>query len=92
MKKEVIAIIKWQYWLYNHGEPKQILHECFPDLWQHFYDKFHAYATKYNNTVMAWSSLFMELSEEWQSAMIEWVMNNYHGVDKRIEIMKGGER
>ena len=91
MKKEIIAIIKWQYWLYNHGEPKEIIKSVFPDLWEHFSYKFHAYAIKYNNTVMAWSSLFMELSEERQSALIEWVMNNYHGVDSRIK-MEGGEQ
>lgn len=92
MKQEIIAIIKWQYWLYNHGEPKQILQECFPDLWQHFYDKFNSYANRYNDTAMAWSSLFMELSADRQEKFAAWVMENYHGVDNRIEIMKGGEK
>lgn len=90
MKQEVIAIIKWQYWLYNHGEPKQILQECFPDLWQHFYDKFNHYANKTGNTAFAWSYLFMDLSTDRQEKFAEWVCQNYHGVDRRIKMMEGG--
>ena len=87
MKEQVIAIIKWQYWLYNHGEPKQILQECFPDIWQHFYDKFNHYANKTGNTAFAWSYLFMDLSTDRQEKFAEWVCQNYHGIDRRIKIM-----
>jgi hypothetical protein len=92
MKQETIAIIKWQYWLYNHGEPKQILQECFPDLWQHFYDKLNHYANKTGNTAFAWSYWFMDLSTDRQEKFAEWVCKNYHGVDRRIKMTEGGDQ
>lgn len=92
MKQEIIAIIKWQYWLFNHGEPKEIIKSVFPDLWEHLYDKFEHYANKTGNTAFAWSYLFMDLSFDRQEKLAEWVMNNYHGVDRRIKIMEGGDQ
>lgn len=92
MKEQVVAIIKWQYWLFNHGEPKEIIKSVFPDLWEHLYDKFEHYANKTGNTAFAWSYWFMGLSTDRQEKFAAWVMENYHGVDRRIKIMKGGDQ
>ena len=92
MKQEIIAIIKWQYWLFNHEEPREIIGEVFPDLARHFIDKFEFYCNHFGNTAAAWIHWFMDLSADRQEQFAAWVMENYHGVDRRIEIMKGGER
>ena len=87
MKKQVVAILKWQYWLYNHGNPKEIIKCVFPDLWEHLTDKFNHYANKTGNTAFAWSCWFMELSGDRQEKFAAWVMENYHGIDSRIKNM-----
>lgn len=92
MKQEIIAIIKWQYWLFNHGEPYKIIEEVFPDLAGHFKDKFDHYCNHFGNTAAAWIHWFMDLSADRQEKFAAWVCENYHGVDRRIKIMEGGNQ
>ena len=81
------AIIKWQYWLYNHGDPKVLLVELFGEnLGNHFYGKFRSKCVTFNdNTWMAWVDLFMEMTTDNQAKLAEWVCENYHGADNLIE-------
>ena len=78
-EKEIDAIIKWQYWLYNHGDIKEIFHEIWPGLLaDHFYAKFLHFCEKYNNyTNFALLTLFMEMSRENQKKLAEYVVKNY---------------
>lgn len=73
------AIIKWQYWLYNHGDIKEIFHEIWDtNLADHFYSKFLHFCEKNNNyTNFALVELFMELSRDNQEKLTEWVLTNY---------------
>lgn len=79
------AIVKWQYFLYNHGDAKTIIEDCFPDLAQHLYDKFLRYCNTYGYTDKAWSYWFMELDVQRQMQFADWVVKNYHGVDERLK-------
>lgn len=87
MKKEIIAIIKWQYWLFNHDEPYEIIERVFPDLAGHFKNKFDYYCNHFGNTAAAWIHWFMDLSADRQEKFASWVMENYHGIDSRIKNM-----
>lgn len=84
MKQAVIAIIKWQYWLFNHGDVDETIKAVFPDLAQHFIDKFEFYCNHFGNTAAAWIHWFMDLSADRQEKFAAWVMENYHGVDNRF--------
>ncbi len=89
MTEQAKSIIKWQYWLYNHGPAKQVLVEVFGEhLGNHFNSKFEYFADKYQHTALAWSKLFMEMSTGNQELLADWVCQNYHGVDG---MLKGGE-
>lgn len=81
------AIIKYQYWLYNHADPKETLIAVFGEwLGNHFYGKFNTKCKTFNeNTWMAWVDLFMEMSMDNQAKLAEWVCENYHGVDNLLK-------
>lgn len=80
------SIIKWQYWLCNHDDPKETLIAVFGEwLGNHFYGKFNAYANKYGNTAFAWVELFMEMSIDNQAKLAEWVCENYKGIDNILK-------
>lgn len=85
------SIIKWQYWLYNHADPKETLITVFGEwLGNHFYGKFNAKCKTFNeNTFVAWVDLFMEMSMDNQAKLAEWVCENYHGVDNLLKQLEG---
>lgn len=85
MTQAAAAIIKWQYWLFNHDNPKEIIETVFPDLSNHLYEKFKIYAYEYQNTAFAWARWFMDLSRDRQDKFAEYILQNYHGVDNRLK-------
>lgn len=90
MTEQVKAIIKWQYWIFNHGDMREIIATVFPELSSHLYDKWLALANFYQNTADATIHWFMDLSSERQERIAEWVSQNYHGIDGRIKRAEGG--
>ncbi len=91
MTEQAKSIIKWQYWLFNHGDMKETIAKVFPDLSGHLYSKWLRLADAYQNTAHATIEWFMELSGERQERFAEWVCVNYHGIDSRIKRAEGGE-
>lgn len=80
MTNQTLAIIKWQYWLFNHGNPKQLLVDIFgSNLGLHFYSKFNHFCEGAPNTAFAWIELFMEMSTSNQAALANYVIKNYDG-------------
>lgn len=90
MTEQAKSIIKWQYWLFNHGDMKEVIAEVFPELYAHLYNKWLGMAKRYNDTAKATIDWFMELSGERQERIAEWVCANYHGIDGRIKREEGG--
>lgn len=83
MEKEIIAVIKWQYFLRNHGCMKDILYKIYPKwLADHFYRKYVRFSEKHTSAYMGISELFIEMDGESQVKLINWVMKHYHGMDK----------
>lgn len=78
--EQIQAVIKYQYWLFNHGDPKNILVEVFgEDLGLHFTSKLEGFFIKCGQTAFAWTKLFMEMTDHNQQALVEWVLNHYEG-------------
>lgn len=81
------AIIKWQYWLYYHGDIEETFRAIYPQwLADHFYAKFDGKCKRFDgNTWMALVDLFMEMSIDNQALLAEWVTNNYNGVNNILK-------
>lgn len=80
-----IGIMKWMYFLHNHGDIKEIISKVFPDLAEHLYGKYCQYVDMCNNTIDALILFYMNLDTQRQIEFGEWVCENYSGVDNRIE-------
>ena len=65
--------INFLYWLHNHRNIEQVLIECFGGhLGGHFYSKLD------NGRAESVLSLVMNMSEDNQEKLIEWVDKNYN--------------
>lgn len=76
MEEKIFAIMQWIFFCYNFPEPKRLCQEIWGGngLAKHIYHKLVGYQMNFNK-------LFCELDSENRRLLLEWVINNYHGID-----------